>query len=60
VTFPRDLYESQAVIDEFDALLRSDDRLASWAHATVEEPETERDLGQLADWATDVTDRRAS
>lgn len=57
---PADLADAHAVIDDFDAHLRADDRLATWAHATVDEPETERDLGALADWACTVTERRAS
>jgi hypothetical protein len=55
---PADLAHGMAVIDDWDAYVRSDDRLTSWAHAVVDEPETERDLGQFADWACDITDRR--
>lgn len=57
---PIDLQRSQDVIDDFDAYLRSDDRLASWAHDTVTPPETNRDLGRLAEWAESITERRAS
>lgn len=57
---PADLSHAHAVIDDFDAHLRADDRLATWAFATVDEPETERDLGQLADWCCAVTERRTS
>jgi hypothetical protein len=47
MTFPRDLYERQQTIDDYDA----------WARDIVEAP-TERDLGDLAGWAVEVTDRR--
>lgn len=56
----RDLERRHEAIDAWDAYLTDDTRLATWAHATVDEPETERDLGRLADWAADVTERRAS
>jgi hypothetical protein len=54
----RDLQDRLYAIDDADAYFRSDDRLASWAHGVVDEPETERDLGELADWSCEVTERR--
>jgi hypothetical protein len=53
---PSDLSDRHAALDAFDALRLKDDGLASWAHATVIDPETSRDLGALANWATDVCD----
>jgi hypothetical protein len=56
MTFPRDLARRQEVLDAWAALVLDDTGLATWAHATVIDPETSRDLGALANWAADVCD----
>lgn len=54
MSIPADLQHAQAVIDDWDAWSRSDDRLASWAHDVVVDSPA-RDLGTLSEWAADVT-----
>jgi hypothetical protein len=53
---PADLAHSMAVKDAWDALTHDDSGLATWAFVTVDEPETERDLGRFADWAAETVD----
>jgi hypothetical protein len=50
------LHEREDALNRWDALTRDDSHLASWAHATVIEPVSERALGALADWATEVVE----
>lgn len=53
---PRDLAHAQAVTDAWDALVRDDSQLASWAYVTCPEPMTERALGAFAEWAREATE----
>jgi hypothetical protein len=56
MSFPRDLYEREDALNRWDTLTQDDSQLASWAHATVIEPVSERALGAFADWATEVVE----
>jgi hypothetical protein len=53
---PADLAHSTAVKDAWDAQIRDDSKLASWAFVNTPEPMTERQLGAFAAWAVEVCD----